>query len=540
MQSECCWTKEVITPDECHSISADEAHLYTSLERRFLTKCIDCPLFVRDQERLTEEGSPTAPLLRVLLSEIKRNNSKLSTMVGFLDSRNLEIQFLHEIVTVLQTSLELDEVLSVALTAITAGKGFGMNRAFLLLTEKDRTILKGYMGVGPKDFQEAWEIWEEISRDDLSLREMATQFHQTKFSAEKNKFHDILERLTFPMSNEGHILVRSLNERRAILVRDARHHPEVDPSLAETIGVDTFLILPLISRNRRIGVILADNFITRKPITQQDISFMETLTFPVAFAIERASLYERLHEDLEKLSIANTKLHEQQELIVRMEKLALLGKITSSIAHSIRNPLTVIGGFARSLLKNITENDPKREPLENIVQKSKQLEDVLSEVLGYADSVFPAIDEWDVNQMVETISRELKKKTEGSGITITLALAPNLPLIYLDYRQIAYCIKKILSNSIKAMKPPGEVSLETRLAADCIIVEIRDTVPVPEREAHEAFLDPGMTGLDDSGDMELSFCRVILENYSKSFTVERHAGIGSRYLLELSLKKEGP
>jgi len=540
VQSECCWTKEVITPDECHSISADEAHLYTSLERRFLTKCIDCPLFVRDQERLTEEGSPAAPLLRVLLAEIKRNKSKLSTMVDFLDSRNLEIQFLHEIVTVLQTSLELDEVLSVALTAITAGKGFGMNRAFLLLTDKDRTILKGYMGVGPKDFQEAWEIWEEISRDDLSLREMATQFHQTKFSAEKNKFHDILERLTFPMSNEGHILVRSLNERRSILVRDALHHPEVDPSLAETIGVDTFLILPLISRNRRIGVILADNFITRKPITQQDMSFMETLTFPVAFAIERASLYERLHEDLEKLSVANTKLHEQQELIVRMEKLALLGKITSSIAHSIRNPLTVIGGFARSLLKNITENDPKREPLENIVQKTKQLEDVLSEVLGYADSVFPAIDEWDVNQMVETISRELQKKTEGSGITITLALAPNLPLIYLDYRQIAYCIKKILINSIKAMMPPGEVYLETRLVDDCIIVEIRDTVLIPEREAHEAFLDPGMTGLDDSGDMELSFCRVILENYSKSFTVERYAGIGSRYLLELSLKKEGP
>ena len=345
--------------------------------------------------------------------------------------------------------------------------------------------------MGPKDYQEAWDIWDEISRDDLSLREMATQFHQTKFSAEKNKFHDILERLSFSMSDEGHILVRALNERRSILIRDASHHPEVDPSLAQTIGADTFLILPLISRNRRIGVILADNFITRKPITQQDISFMETLTFPVAFAIERASLYERLHEDLEKLSVANTKLHEQQKLIVRMEKLALLGKITSSIAHSIRNPLTVIGGFARSLLKNVAENDPKREPLENIVQKSKQLEDVLSEVLGYADSVLPAIDKWDVNQMVETIALELMKKTEGSGITITLSLAPELPMIYLDYRQIAYCIKKILSNSIKAMMPPGEIYLGTSLAEDCIMVEIRDTVPIPEREAHEAFLDPG-------------------------------------------------
>lgn len=538
MQAECCWTKEVITAGECQYISTDETDLYTSLERRFLAKCIECPLFVRDQARLTEEGNPAAPILRFLIAEITRNKSKLNTLVGFLDSKNLEIQFLHEIVSVLQTSLELDEVLSVALTAITAGKGFGMNRAFLLLTDKERTHLKGYLGVGPKDYQEAWEIWEEISKADLSLREMATQFHQTKLSAEKTKFQDILERLSFPMSDEGHILVRSLNERRAILVRDASHHPEVDSFLAETIGADTFLILPLISRNRRIGVILADNFITRKPITPQDISFMETLTFPVAFAIERASLYEHLQEDLEKLTAANAKLHEQQKLIVRMEKLALLGKITSSIAHSIRNPLTVIGGFARSLLKNISEYDPKREPLENIVQKSKQLEDVLSEVLGYADSVFPAMAQWDVNRMVETISQEVIRKTEGSGITISLDLAPDLPMVYLDYRQIAYCIKKILSISLKAMQPAGEIYLGTRVANDCIVVEIRDTVCLPEREAHEAFLDPGLTGSEDDCDMELSFCRVILENYSKSFTVERCAGQGKRYLLELSLQKE--
>ncbi len=538
MQEECCWTKEVITPDECENISAEERDLYSSLERRFLAKCIECPLFVRDQERLTQEGNPTAPLLRILISEIKRKNSRLNTLVGFLDSRNLEIQFLHEIVSVLQTSLELDEVLSVALTAITSGKGFGMNRAFLLLIDKERHHLTGYMGVGPRNYQEAWEIWAEVSRDDLSLREMARHFHETKFSEEKTKFHDILERLTFPMSNEGHILVRALNERKAILVSDAFHNPDVDAHLAHTIGVDTFLILPLISRNRRIGIILADNFITHKPITQQDMQSMETLTFPVAFAIERASLYERLNDDLQKLTVANEKLHEQQKLIVRMEKMALLGNITSSIAHSIRNPLTVIGGFARSLLKNIAEDDPKKEPLENIVQKSKQLEDVLSEVLGYADSVFPAMDEWDINQMLETIYQEVLKKTEGSGISITLDLASHLPRTYLDYRQISYCIKKILVNSIKATTPPGELHLGTRLEDDCIVVEIRDTVPIPESEPHEAFLGQGMSESDETCDMELSFCRVILENYSKSFTVERCAGKGRRYLLQFSLKKE--
>ena len=79
---------------------------------------------------------------------------------------------------------------------------------------------------------------------------------------------------------------------------------------------------------------------------------LETFAFPVAFAIERASLYERLQVELNRVTEAGKKLKEQQELIVRMENMALVGRITSSIAHSIRNPLMIIGGFARSMLKN--------------------------------------------------------------------------------------------------------------------------------------------------------------------------------------------
>lgn len=538
METECCWSKEVVTVAECPHISADEADLYTSLALRLVAKCIECPRFSHDLDRLAEESGPVAKAMRILAKELRDQKSRLNAMVGFLDSRNQEIQFLHEIGGILQTSLGLDEVLSVALTAITAGKGFGMNRAFLLLADKERRHLKGYLGVGPKNYQEAWEIWAEIGRNDYTLREMATQFHETKLSAEKDKFHDILEQLTVPMGDQGHILNRSLAERRAILVHDAFHNPDVDPRLAQTLGVDTFLILPLISRNRRIGVIVADNFITHKPITPQDMHSMETLTFPVAFAIERASLYERLHEDLSKLTQANAKLREQQELIVRMEKLALLGKITSSIAHSIRNPLMIIGGFARSLMKNTAGDDPNREALDTILASAKELENALSEALGYADSIFPAVDLWDVNQLVGNVFREVRRKTEGDGILLTLDLAPDLPVTTLDYRQMAYCIKRIIGNSLGSMQPPGELHVATRLESDCILVEIIAASDDSAAEEKEGGADPATAGSGFPADMDLSFCRVILENYCKSFTVEEYGGRGKRYALRLPLKKE--
>jgi hypothetical protein len=162
--------------------------------------------------------------------------------------------------------MELDEILSVAMTAITAGKGFGMNRAFLLLTDKDRINLKGYIGVGPRSYQEAWQIWEDIGRNDVSLREMAKNFYDTKLTSEKVKFHDILEQLVIPLADRTHIINRAMLKGKPLLVEDSFHNSDVDPALARILGVDTFLSCPCF-RNRCIGVINSGQFHYHKAIT---------------------------------------------------------------------------------------------------------------------------------------------------------------------------------------------------------------------------------------------------------------------------------
>ena len=538
MDWECCWTKNEITPDECPFIGEGDEELYTTHQRRVVEKCLECPRFKNDLARLKELDYPLSGILPYIVEEFLDQKNQLGAMISFLDSKIREIKFLHELSVVLQTSMDLEEVLSVAMTAITAGKGFGMNRAFLLMVDKERRNLIGYLGVGPRSYDEAWHTWEDISRSDYTLEEMARHFQKNKLSAEKVKFKHILEQLSVPLNDEQHIFNRALRGKKPILVEDVFHNPQVDSQLASFLGVDCFLLMPLISRNRRIGIIIADNCITRRPIMPQDVQLLETFAFPVAFALERASLHERLQEEVVKQVETNKKLREQQELIVKMEKMALVGKITSSVAHSIRNPLMVIGGFARSLLKNAPEDDQKREYLESIVRETKQLEDVLAEVLDYSEALYPVMDMWDVNQLVVAVREDLRPRMEKRGVSCFIEQAEDLPAVWMDYKKISYCVKTVISVAMDGIAEEGVIRIVTALDGDDVVVTINGNGVSLSPEALEAMTTPFFDTQELGTGVTLPLCKSILERHGSSLAMKSLAEGGTTYIIRLPVKKE--
>ena len=537
MDWECCWDHDTVVMGECLNIAEGDEDLLTSKTRRVLEKCFDCERFRRDLSRFKDSGHPLAPIFSILHTDYRRQKSQIQSLVSFLDSKTIETRFLHELGSVLQSSVDLDEVLSVALTAITAGKGFGMNRAFLLLADHERHLLRGHLAIGPRSLEEAGQTWHEIASHDLDLQAMARSFQQYKLRSERDKFQDILDQLSVPLDNSEHIVIKAFEDRYPLLVHDAFNNPAVDPDFARLLGVDTFMVMPLISRHRRIGAIITDNFITRRPITEDDLRSIETFGIPVAFAIERASLYDRLHEQVEKLQVANLKLQEQQELLVRMEKMALVGRITSSVAHSIRNPLTVIGGFARSILKTTPPNDAKRGFIESIVSETRQLEGVLDEVLTYSDSLYPTRDMWDVNQLVETAQREIQDRLLTQDFTVHFHPDQDLPRVWVDYKQTAFCIRTIILEDMDGFEH-GTISITVAQHGSEIDVRIEDKGRKLSEVELEAMLTPFTETCQMGSGLSLALCRSMLDKQNIPFLVVAPPEGGVVYTIKLPTRKE--
>ncbi|MDA8414866.1 MAG: GAF domain-containing sensor histidine kinase [Desulfobacteraceae bacterium] len=538
MNWECCWNKDVIAPEDCPNIQAGDEDLLHSWHRRILEKCFDCPRFKSDLSRFRESGHPLAPVLSIVHEEHQRKKAQIQSLVSFLDNKTLEVRFLHELGSVLQSSVDLEEVLSVALTAITAGKGFGMNRAFLLLADRDLGRLKGYLAIGPRNFEEACQAWDEIASNDMDLQTLAQSFQKNKLTSERAKFRDILDQLSVPLSAEDHILIRALDGKHPLLIEDAFHHPDVAPGLAHLLGVDTFLLMPLHSRNRRIGLIIADNCITHRRITEEDMHSLETFSFPVAFAIERASLYDRLQVELNRVTEAGNKLKEQQELIVRMEKMALVGRITSSVAHSIRNPLMVIGGFARSMLKTTPASDPKRGFIESIVSEARQLEGVLDEILNYSDSLYPTRDFWDVNQMLENVIKDLQGMLLQEGVECRFDPDTSLPHAYIDIKQVSYCVRTLVMNEIDGHSKE-RISIQASGQSDGIRVSIEyEGHPVAREEQLDLLLTPFASTHEMGAGLGLGLCRTMLEKQGIPLDITASPEGGITYTITLPIRKE--
>jgi signal transduction histidine kinase len=220
-----------------------------------------------------------------------------------------------------------------------------------------------------------------------------------------------------------------------------------------------------------------------------------------------------------------------------MEKMALVGRITSSIAHSIRNPLMIIGGFARSMLKSSPASDPKRDFIESIVSETRQLEVVLDEILNYSDSLYPTRDFWDVNQVVETAVRDVQEMLIQRGCQCSFEPNTTIPYAYIDIKQVSYCVRTLILNDIDG-RTGEKIRIQAAQHNGEIQISIEDSGRIVSQEELDSLLTPFAITHDLGTGLGLALCRTMLEKQDIPLIVIAPPEGGITYTITLPTRKE--
>lgn len=204
-----------------------------------------------------------------------------------------ELLLLYEIGNLIRTSLYLDEVVYLILSAVTSHEGLGYNRAILFMVDDSGTVLEGRMGIGPTHPEASPIVWKMIEENRITLEGLLDVYHK----ADKNidpELNDIVRQVRMPIERTFGILPKVIiNDAPALVTAEDANHELVDMRL-RNLGITQFAAVPLRGKDHVIGVLLIDNVTTKKEMKDADVRRIMMLANHAGLALENAKTFNQV------------------------------------------------------------------------------------------------------------------------------------------------------------------------------------------------------------------------------------------------------
>ena len=327
------------------------------------------------------------------------------------------LRILHTISRAIGASLDVDEVLRIALDALTRVTGHEVASLHLLSADGATLHLRGDRGLRPQ------------------LRDV-------------NRVLAV---------GEGVIGRVAATGRTAYLpdASEAVNLLPASPAVVAQEGIRAFVCVPIRSRGRSLGTLSLGRR-TRAAFSESEIALVEASADQIGLALENAQLYSATRRQLDDLKHTESQLETQ-------EKLSTVGKLAAGVAHEIRNRLATILGQAELMLVGRDDPDKARERVRTIVKETSRAAQMLQDLLrfsrGGSAEARPCRLEEQIQWVLELKGPELRR----SAVEVTSELA-GVPPVLADEGEIQQVLLNLVQNAHEAMAAgAGERRLTVRL-----------------------------------------------------------------------------
>jgi signal transduction histidine kinase/pSer/pThr/pTyr-binding forkhead associated (FHA) protein len=342
-----------------------------------------------------------------------------------------------------------------------------------------------------------------------------------------------------------------LRDGTAQLTYDAsQDHRFVEVESIQQQGIRAAICVPLQANEQMFGILYADSTNPENRFRVDDLRFMAAIGLQAGTALENARLYERLEQEKAALDDAHEALKSTQDQLVQSEKLAAVGQLASGIVHEMKNPMTVILGYAgliRDKVKDVTANLDDDRGIGHLADEVEdgvgQVNQVIEQLLLFARPSEPKVTFVSTSKVVEDTLRFLKHETNAAGIKVKNQVPEVLPDVNIDDNQVKQVFINIVLNAVQAMERRKGLLVVTgktvrREDRQFVQLEFSDNgcgmSPEQCSRIFEPFFStkaPG-SGVGGTG-LGLSVSYAIIEKHGGSISVTSLPGEGSKFIVTL-------
>jgi signal transduction histidine kinase len=261
-------------------------------------------------------------------------------------------------------------------------------------------------------------------------------------------------------------------------------------------------------------------------------------------------LARRFCSDLVKLHVPEAERYAVFEIVAKKIDLCLLiatdaffaattqcdSEVMNGIAHQVRNPITIIGGFIGTLRRKAGPGSPLSEIYQAMFDEARRLEHMVTDVGKFID-IFrktPALDPVGLEGLVRLAWQDLK---QSAGARLELALDPAHPAVLGDREQLRVMFRYLLENALEALDPADPavaVSSSVREGSPAFLtVDIFNTGTPPPPEILDKLFTPFYSSKPLGTGFGLPIARMVARKFQGSVTIEPVPGKGTRTLVKI-------
>jgi len=256
---------------------------------------------------------------------------------------------------------------------------------------------------------------------------------------------------------------------------------------------------------------------------------------------EVGELAQSFNEMTRDLLRTRRRMEEAHKKLVQAEKLASIGRISATIAHEIRNPLTSVKLNIQKILQNEDLDQDEKEHLNITQQGIVQIEKFIKELLNFTRVSDLHLERFSAEQILDEAVKMMHTSFEEKKIILERDYAKNLPPVLVDGDKMRQVFLNILRNAAEAVDEGGRISLALCPAhqdgVKTIKIEISDDgCGIPEKDWENIF-EPLFTTKPSGFGLGLSNARKIVEQHKGSIRVIKKRDKGTSF--EVQLPSEG-
>ncbi len=252
------------------------------------------------------------------------------------------------------------------------------------------------------------------------------------------------------------------------------------------------------------------------------------------FPIELGLSYHEIEGEITFTAIIrdNSMQKQMEKKLLRSERLVAVGQTVAHVAHEIKNPLMIIGGFSQQIKKSLTD-DKAVQKVDMVLDEVGRLEKLVANLGDFTREYKLMRRPSDINSVILDVLKIMEETYSLGQYEFRADLSPDLREISCDPDKLRQVFINVIANGIEAMEEGGRITISTERWSDGVEIRMSDEgIGISEDDLDHIF-EPFYTTRETGSGLGLSISYKIVEAHKGEISAISKPGQGTTFVIRL-------